>query len=56
MASLVLLAVESTTTTSAPRIVGDPLPSWVVVAAGLAMLAIIVAAGLLVRRRSPPRR
>ena len=52
MVSLVLLAAETTTTTSAPRIVGDPLPSWVVVGAGIAMLALIVVAGLLARRRS----
>lgn len=52
VASLVLLAVETTTTTSAPRIVGDPLPTWVVVGAGIAMLVLIVAAGLLARRRA----
>lgn len=52
MVSLVLLAAETTTTTSAPRIVGDPLPLWVVVGSGIAMLALIVVAGLLARRRS----
>ena len=52
MVSLVLLAAETTTTTSAPRIVGDPLPLWVVVGSGIAMLALIILAGLLARRRS----
>ena len=46
-----LLAAAITTTTEAPRIVGEPLPSWVVVAAGLALLLVILAAGLAARRR-----
>jgi hypothetical protein len=46
----VLLA--QTTTTEVRRIVGDPLPTGVVVGAGLALLVLILIAGLLVRRRS----
>ena len=44
-------ASSTTSTTEVPRIVGEPLDSWVPVAAGLALLAAILAAGLLVRRR-----
>ena len=47
-----LLLVERTTTTEVRRIVGDPLPKWVVVGAGVALLVVIVVAGLLVRRRA----
>jgi hypothetical protein len=47
-----VLAVAETTTTMVPRVVGEPLPSWVVVGAGLAVLALIVVAGLVARRRS----
>jgi hypothetical protein len=52
------LAVEGTTTTTeeVPRIVGEPLEAWVVVAAGVAILLVILVAGLLVRRRTQPRR
>ncbi len=46
-----MLAAE-TTTTVAPRVVGEPLPSWVLVGAGLAVLALILLAGLLARQRS----
>ncbi len=46
----VLLA--QTTTTAVRRIVGDPLPTGVVVGAGIALLMLIVIAGILVRRRS----
>ena len=48
---LLLLAAATTTTTEPPRIVGDPLPGWVVIAAGLALLAVILVAGFLTRRR-----
>lgn len=41
----------SSTTTVVPRIVGEPLPSWVVLAASAALLAVILVAGLLVQRR-----
>ena len=51
MAALLLL-VQQTTTTEVRRIVGDPLPKWVVIGAGLALLAVILLAGVLVRRRS----
>lgn len=47
-----LWLLAQTTTTEVRRIVGDPLPSGVVVGAGVALLALIVIAGLLVRRRS----
>jgi uncharacterized protein (DUF58 family) len=42
----------ATTTTEVPRIVGDPLPAWVVVAASVALLVVIVAASLYVRGRA----
>ena len=48
---LTLLAQTSTTIESTPRIVGDPLPSWVVVAAGLVVLAVIALAAMAVQRR-----
>jgi hypothetical protein len=48
---LVLLA-QQTTTTEVRRIVGDPLPKWVVLGAGAALLVVILLAGVLVRRRS----
>ena len=51
MAALLLLA-QQTTTTEVRRIVGDPLPKWVVIGAGLALLAVILVAGFLVRRRT----
>lgn len=46
-----LLAVATTTTEVVERVVGEPLPSWVVVAASVALLAIILVAGALVTRR-----
>jgi hypothetical protein len=48
---LVLLA-QQTTTTEVRRIVGDPLPKWVVLGAGVALLVVILLAGVVVRRRS----
>ena len=51
MVALLVLA-QQTTTTEVRRIVGDPLPKWVVIGAGLALLAVILLAGVLVRRRS----
>lgn len=45
------IAAAGTTTTEVQRIVGDPLPTWVVVGAGLAILAVIVVAGLIARGR-----
>jgi hypothetical protein len=55
-----LIAQGSTTTTSAAvrRVVGEPLPSWVVLAASAALLVAILAAGFLAerhRRRADPR-
>lgn len=47
-----LLVLAQTTTTEVRRIVGDPLPKWVVIGAGIALLAVILLAGFLVRRRS----
>jgi hypothetical protein len=46
-----IVAAAGTTTTEVRRVVGDPLPTWVVVGAGLAILAVIVVAGLLARRQ-----
>ncbi len=48
----VLVLAQETTTTEVRRVVGDPLPEWVVIGAGLALLAVILLAGFLVRRRS----
>ena len=47
-----LVLAQETTTTEVRRIVGDPLPKWVVIGAGLALLVVILLAGVLVRRRS----
>ena len=46
-----MLTLAQTTTTEVRRIVGEPLPTWVVVGAGLAVFALIVVAGLAARRR-----
>ncbi len=55
MAGVVLvvwLAAQATTTTEVvERVVGEPLPSWVVLAASAALLVAILFAGLLVQRR-----
>ena len=45
-------ASSTTSTTAVPRVVGEPLDSWIPVTAGLAVLAVIVLAGLFVRRRT----
>ena len=47
----VVEATGTTTSVPPPRIVGDPLPSWVVLAASAALLVAILVAGLLVSRR-----
>jgi len=47
-----LVLVQQTTTTEVRRIVGDPLPKWVVIGAGLALLVVILVAGMLVTRRT----
>lgn len=47
--ALVLLA--QTTTTEVRRIVGDPLNSWVVIGAGVALFVVILLASMVVRRR-----
>lgn len=41
----------TTSSTSAPRVVGEPLPTWIVVGAGLAVLVAILVAGTIVRAR-----
>ena len=51
VAALLVLA-QQTTTTEVRRIVGDPLPKWVVLGAGLALLVVILVAGVLVSRRT----
>jgi hypothetical protein len=48
---LLLLATVRTTTTEVPRIVGEPLDSWVVLAAGAALLVVILVAGFVTQRR-----
>ena len=47
-----LLVAQQTTTTEVKRVVGDPLPPWVVWSAGAAVLAVIVVAGLVTRRHT----
>ena len=46
------MLVAQTTTTEVRRMVGEALPLWVVIGAGLTVLVLIVVAGLLVRRRA----
>lgn len=50
-AAFAAAAAAQTSTTEAPRVVGDPLPPLVVVAIGLAVLAAILVAGFLAGRR-----
>jgi hypothetical protein len=51
-----LAATTTTSTTEVPRIVGDPLPTWQWLGAGLVLLVLILGAGWYVsvrqRRRS----
>ena len=42
---------DATSTTAVPRVVGDPLPEWVVIGSGLALFVVILVAGLWVRGR-----
>ncbi len=51
MPALLTVLAQETTTTEVQRVVGEPLPSWVVIAAGLALLAVILLAGFVVTRR-----
>ena len=46
------MLLAQTTTTEVRRIVGEALPSGVVVGAGVILLIAIVVAGLVVRRRA----
>ncbi len=46
------VTIAQTSTTAAPRVVGDPLPPAVVVGFGLALLAMILLAGFIARRRN----
>lgn len=41
-----------TTTTEVPRVVGDPLPSWVVILASAALLVVVLVAGWLATRHA----
>jgi MYXO-CTERM domain-containing protein len=50
LAAVVAVAAE-TPTTEMRRVVGEPLPSWVVVGAGVALFVLILVAGLVARRR-----
>ncbi len=47
-----LWLLAQTTTTEVRRVVGEPLPSGVVLGSGIALLVLIVVAGIVVRRRS----
>lgn len=46
-----LFAAAATTTTEVPRVVGDPLPTWLVWLSGGVLLVLIVAAGVWARNR-----
>jgi hypothetical protein len=49
----VLAQVTTTTTTDeVPRIVGDPLPTWIWFGSGLLLLVAILVAGYVVSRRN----
>ena len=50
--ALALVLAQETTTTEVQRVVGDPLPKWVVIGAGVALLVAILLAGFVVRRRT----
>ena len=45
------LEQSTTSTTEVARVVGEPLDSWIVITAGLALLALVLLAGVLVTRR-----
>jgi hypothetical protein len=45
-------AAVTSTTEEPRRMVGDPLPKWVVIGAGVLLLVAIVVAGLVAQRRS----
>ena len=47
-----VVAAQQTTTTEVKRVVGDPLPTWVVLGAGAAVLLVILVAGFVVRRHA----
>jgi hypothetical protein len=42
---------QQTTTTEVPRVVGEPLPEWVWLLAGLALLVFVLAGGWWATRR-----
>lgn len=48
----IVAAADPTSTTSVPRVVGEPLPSWVVIAASAGLLVFILLAGLVARTRA----
>jgi hypothetical protein len=48
--AVALIVGIETPTTEVQRVVGEPLPTWVVVGAGLAVLGLILIAGLIARR------
>ena len=53
MSTAVLAQATTTTTEAVPRIVGDPLPTWVWFGSGVLLLVAILAAGWYVSRRTP---
>ena len=50
-ATVALALLAQTTTTEVRRIVGEPLPSWVTIAAGVALLVAILLLGWIANRR-----
>lgn len=48
--AVALVVAAETPTTEVRRVVGDPLPSGVVLGAGIALFVLIVVAGLVARR------
>jgi hypothetical protein len=51
-----VLAQTTTTLEEVPRIVGDPLPTWIFWAAGIVLLVAILAAGWYVGQRTKDQR
>lgn len=49
---LALLAQTTTTLEEVPRVVGDPLPRWVVLGAGFALLVVVLLVGWFLSRRA----
>lgn len=49
---MLLVLAADTTTTEVPRVVGEPLPSWIFWGSGVLLLVAILAAGWYMSRRT----